>query len=139
MISKSFSTTTKKVSKEQLWKLMSHINDWKKWDNTVEYSELQGDFKTGSTFILKPKEGPKVKIKLIEVKPNNYFKDCTIFPLAKMFGEHWYEETSDGVKITVTMTIKGILSFLWYKIVMKELVEHLPEDVKNQIQAAYKL
>jgi hypothetical protein len=139
MISKSYSTTTNEVSKEQLWKVMSNINDWKKWDDTVEFSELQGDFKTSSTFILKPKGGPMVKIKLMEVKPFTYFKDCTSFPLAKMYGEHWYEETPQGVKITITMTITGILAFLWYKIVMKGIVEHLPEDAKNQIKASRKL
>jgi hypothetical protein len=51
MISKSYSTITNEVSKEQRWKVMSNINDWKKWDDTVEFSEITGDFKTGSTFI----------------------------------------------------------------------------------------
>ena len=139
MRSESFSIITTESSKEQLWKLMSNVDDWKTWDDTVEYSKLQGEFKTGSTFILKPKGGPKVKINLIEVRKLAYFKDCTVFPGAKMYGEHWYEETPQGIKIIITMSMVGVLSFFWYRIVMKGIVDHLPDDTKNQIRAAKQL
>ena len=139
MQQKTFSTITTACTKEQIWKLMSNVNDWNKWDNSVEHSELQGDFKTGSVFLLKPKGGPKVRIKLVEVKPPAYFKDQTMFPLAKMNGEHWYEDTPQGLKITVTMTITGLLSGLWYKLVMKDIVQRLPEEIKSQIAEAKKL
>jgi hypothetical protein len=139
MIQKTFSTTTTHATQEQLWKLMSNINAWKTWDNTVEHAELQGEFKTGSTFLLRPKGGPNVKIKLVDVQPLTYFKDQTTFPLAKMHGEHWYEKTPQGLKITVTMTMTGLLAVLWNKIVMKNIVAHLEEDIKNQVAAAGKL
>jgi hypothetical protein len=74
---KSYSVFTKEVTKEQLWKLTTDINHWKDWDDTVEYSNLLGAFKEGS-FILKPKGGPKVKIKLIEVIPFLKFTDLII-------------------------------------------------------------
>jgi hypothetical protein len=139
MIQKTFSTITTEIAKEQIWKLMSNINDWKTFDETVEYSELQGEFKAGSSFILKPKGGPKVKIILMDVQPPHYFKDKTTFPLAQMYGEHWYEDTQLGLKITVTMTMAGLLSALWNKLVMKNIVEHLEDDITLQIAAAKKI
>ena len=139
MWQKTYSVITKEVTKEQIWKLTTDIDNWKNWDNTVEDSKLLGDFKVGSFFMLKPKGGPKVKIKLIEIEPYKKFTDLTKFPLAKMYGEHFYEETKDGLKITVTMTVKGLLSFIWVKLVAKDIVDNLAEDVANQIKNAKKL
>jgi len=56
-----------------------------------------------------------------------------------MTGEHFYEETKDGLKITVTMSVTGILSFLWVKLVAKGIVDSLPADMQEQIKVASKL
>ena len=56
-----------------------------------------------------------------------------------MYGEHWYEETPQGLKITVTMTNTGILSALWNQIVMKDIVSRLADDQKALIEAAKKI
>ncbi|EMS88616.1 hypothetical protein LEP1GSC074_4032 [Leptospira noguchii str. Hook] len=58
MISKNYTITTKEITQEQIWKLMSNVNEWKNWDKSVENAELHGDFKTGEFFTLKPKGGP---------------------------------------------------------------------------------
>ncbi|SFD74757.1 hypothetical protein SAMN05518672_10345 [Chitinophaga sp. CF118] len=139
MIQQSYSVITNEVTREQMWQIMSNINDWKSWDDSVEFSELQGEFRPGSTFLLKPKGGPKVKIKLAEVKTGEYFKDLTVFPLAKMYGEHWYQNTPEGLKVTITMTMTGLLSGLWNKIVMKGIVSGFAADVQNLIAAAKRL
>jgi len=139
MIQKTFSLVTTEVSKEQIWKVISNVNQWSTWDAGVEFSELQGNFETNSSFLLRPKGGPKIKIQLVEVREKSYFKDMTTFPLAKMYGEHWYEETPEGLKITVTMTISGILSALWYQAVMKDIVANLEKDQKALIAEAAKI
>lgn len=139
MITNTYSHTTKEITQEQIWKLISNVNNWKNWDKTIENAELHGEFKNGTFFTLRPKGGPNVKIQLVDVKPNSYFKDLTRFPLAKMYGEHFYENTPEGLKMTITMTISGFLAFLWNKIVMQDIVNHLAEDIKTQIHEAKKL
>lgn len=139
MWTKSHSVITKDVTKEQMWKLLTDIDNWKNWDKTVENSELLGEFKVGNYFLLKPKGGPKVKIKLIEIIENKKYTDETTFPFANMKGEHFFEETKDGLKITVTMSVTGILSFLWIKLVAKGIVDALPTDMLEQIKVASKL
>ena len=139
MIQKTFTLTTTEVSKEQIWKVISNVNQWSTWDAGVEFAELQGKFESNSSFLLHPKGGPKINIQLVEVKDKTYFKDMTSFPFAKMYGEHWYEETAQGLKITVTMTITGVLSALWYQIVMKNIVAGLEKDQKALIEEAKKV
>jgi hypothetical protein len=139
MITNTYSFTTNEITQDQIWNLMSDVNHWKNWDNTLEKSEMDGDFKEGNFFKIRPVGGPNVKIQLVDVKPNAYFKDFTKFPLAKMYGEHFYENTSEGLKITITMSISGPLSLFWNQIVMKDIVSHLAEDVKKQINEAKKI
>jgi hypothetical protein len=138
MIQNTFSMTTRKVDQHQLWKLMSNVDEWSSWDSSIEHAKLQGQFVSDSTFLLRPKGGPNVNIKLVDVQPCRYFKDQTSFPFARMTGEHWYDETSEGLKITITMTMTGALGWLWNKIVMKDIVCNLEGDIKTQIAEASK-
>ncbi len=139
MITKTISITTKEIHAEHIWKLMTDVNNWKNWDPSVEDARLHGEFTAGNFFTLKPKGGPTVNVHLLEVHPTSYFKDVTNFPLAKMYDEHWYEDTPEGLKITSTLTMRGPLSFLWYQIVMKDIVKHLSDDIRLQINEAKKV
>lgn len=139
MWSKSHSVVTKAVTKEQMWNLFEDVNNWHTWDTGIEYAKLEGNFEKGNHFLLRPKGGPNVKVELLEVVENKRFLDVTDFPLAKMYDEHLFEETPDGLKITNTITVKGLLGFLWVKLVAKKIVDALPVDVQEQIKAASKL
>lgn len=139
MWSKSHSVVTKEVNSKQMWNLFTDVNNWHTWDAGIEYAKLEGNFEKGNYFLLRPKGGPNVKVELLEVIENKRFLDVTNFPLAKMYDEHLFEETADGLKITNIITVKGILGFLWVKLVAKKIVDALPVDVQEQIKAASKL
>ncbi len=139
MWTKTHSIVTKAATKEQMWKLFSDVNNWHHWDTGIEFAKMEGKFEKGNYFILKPKGGPKVKIELFETIENAKFVDFTKFPLAKMFGEHTFEETAQGLKITTTMKVEGLLSFLWIKLVAQEIVDSLPKEMEQQVNYASKL
>ena len=136
MWTKSHSIVTKEVTKEQMWKLFADVNNW---HTEIEYAKMSGKFEKGNTFELQPKGGPKVKIELLETVPNQKFIDLTRFPLAKMYGEHTFEETSNGLKITATLTVRGPLGFLWVKLVAKKIAEGMAQEMPIQIKFASKL
>lgn len=139
MWTRSHSIVTKEVTKEQMWKLFSDVNNWHTWDTGIEFAKLEGKFEKGNHFVLRPKGGPNVKVSLLETLENKSFLDVTNFPLAKMFDNHVFEETEDGLKITNTITVKGLLGFLWIKIVAGKIVDALPADMQEQVKAASKL
>jgi hypothetical protein len=56
-----------------------------------------------------------------------------------MYGEHIWEDTPNGLKITTTMKVEGVLGFLWRKIVAQGIVDTLPKDMECQIKIASKL
>ncbi len=135
---KSYSIVTKKVTKEQMWKLFADVNNWHTWDHGIESAKLEGKFEKGNHFILRPKGGPNVKVELLETVENHKFLDVTKFPLAQMYDEHLFEQTKAGLKITNTITMKGLLGFLWVKIVAQKIADALPFDMQEQINTASK-
>ncbi|HTJ48192.1 MAG TPA: SRPBCC family protein [Cyclobacteriaceae bacterium] len=139
MWTKSHSIVTREVTKEQLWKLFANVNAWATWDEGVESAKMEGKFEKGNHFILRPKGGPTVKIKLIETTENKSFTDMTTFPLAKMYGEHVFEETPEGLRITTAMKVEGILGFFWRKVVAQPIVDALPKEMIAQVKYASKL
>jgi hypothetical protein len=61
------------------------------------------------------------------------------FPFANMYYDHLIEETATGLKITSTITMKGLLSFLWVQLVVKKIAASMEFHVQEQIKVASKL
>ncbi len=135
MWQQQFSTTTT-IPKEKIWKVISDIENWHKWDDEIEYTKLNGEAKAGTNFVLKPKGAPKVTLTIEEFSPSSRFVDLTHFPLAKMRTIHELAETSSGTNINVTIQVYGLLGFLWRKIVAEKQVKGLPEQTRHLLEVA---
>ncbi len=59
---------TTDVSAEALFRAITDINNWNKWDHGLEFTKLEGVAKQGAHFILKPKGGPNVKMTIDEIQ-----------------------------------------------------------------------
>jgi hypothetical protein len=139
MWERSYEYETNEVSKEQIWDTWSNINRWHEFDEGIDYARTSDEFKVGCRFKLKPKGGPIVTIEIIECEPGSHFTDLTCFPFAKMYGRHEMYENLDGtVTLKITMTVTGVLGFLWRKLVAQKIVDDLPADTLNLIDAAKK-
>jgi len=132
--SKSYSTIVKDLNASSVWTVWCDINNWHTWQNDIEYAKLDGDFITGSQFILKPKGVSEVNIKLIEVNNNQSFIDLTLFPFAKMYGKHEFIQRDNGLEIKTTMTVDGFLAFVWQKIVAEDVAAGMQEQTENLIK-----
>jgi uncharacterized protein YndB with AHSA1/START domain len=136
MWSRTYSKTVQGLKAEQVWKVWTDLNQWHTWQSDIEYAKLEGEFKVGNTFLLKPKGGPKVNIEIIKVEPNRQFTDLTRFPGAKMYGSHEFVIQGDELEIKTTMSIEGPLSFVWRKIVAEDVVNGMMEQTENLIEKA---
>jgi uncharacterized protein YndB with AHSA1/START domain len=136
MWSKTHSKKVQGLKAEQVWKVWTDLNQWHTWQSDIEYAKLEGEFKVGNTFLLKPKGGPKVNIEIIKVEPNRQFTDLTRFPGAKMYGSHEFVIHGDELEIKTTMSIEGPLSFVWRKIVAEDVANGMMEQTENLIEKA---
>src|ERR1700722_8073855 len=89
----SYSKTYKDITKEQIWQAWLDVNNWPKWDKELEYCKMEGEFRVGREFILKPLGSPSIKITLSEITPNQKFTDYCDFFGARMYDIHELDET----------------------------------------------
>lgn len=133
---KSYNKVYQGVTKKDVWRIWSDVNNWPKWDKELEYCKMENMFIEGSQFVLKPKGGPKVTITLSEVKPNEKFTDYCKFLGATMYDAHELEETSNGLRITNTITVTGPLSFIWVYLVAKNVANSAPKQMDALVDSA---
>jgi hypothetical protein len=136
MWTKSYSKMVKGLKANQVWKVWADVNQWHTWQADLEYAKLDGEFKQGNVFRLKPKGGPNVNIELVKVEPDSIFVDLTKFPLAKMYGSHEFIEHGEELEIKTTMSISGPLSFVWRKIVAEGVASSLRAQTESLIEKA---
>jgi len=125
----TYAKTYKNISKHKIWELWTDVNNWNKFDSDIEYCKMTGDFEVGNHFTLKPKGATEVKIDIIQVDDLKSFTDCTKFFGAKMYGNHTIEEVEGGIKLTVTMSVKGLLSLVWVKLVAKKIAANSQDQL----------
>ncbi|MDD5304492.1 MAG: polyketide cyclase [Elusimicrobia bacterium] len=133
---KSYTCVAKDVSSEQIWETWADVNQWHQWDADIEYARMSMPFREGSSFELKPRGGPKVKIEILETHLGRSFTDLTRFPLARMYGIHEALPSSEGLELRHTVRIEGPLSFLWRKIVAEKIAAGMQAQAHLMIEAA---
>ncbi len=119
--------------------MFSDINSWHVWNSEIVFAKLEAKFEAGNHYIIQPKRGRLIKVELVEVTENAHCLELGKFPLAKMYYDHKLEETSAGLKISSTITVKGLLSFLWVQLVVKNIADTIDSHVQEQIRVASKL
>jgi polyketide cyclase/dehydrase/lipid transport protein len=132
----SYSQRVSGLSAEKIWRVWTDVNRWNEWQDDLEFARLQGEFRNGATFQLRPKGGPNVKVELVNVEPNINYTDLTRFPLAKMTGSHDLIQRGNELEVRTTMTVTGPLAFLWSRIVAKGIVAALPKQTQGLIERA---
>ena len=133
MWTKSYSKKFSGLNVKQVWSVWINVNEWHLWQPSIECSQMEGDFKVGNGFLLKPKKGPKVNIELIQIEAFKSFTDLTRFPGAKMYGLHELIEHENELEIKTTMSIGGPLSFLWRMLVAEGVASGMPAQTESLV------
>ena len=138
MWKKVYSKFYSDVSVEQLWKVLTAIDQWPKWHDDLEYCKLSGEFEVGNSFTLKPKNAPSVNVVLTDIVEHKRFTDCTHFFGAKMYNTHTLKSQDGGVVISNEVLVTGPLRWLWIKLVAQNVVNSLPSEFEALVALARK-
>lgn len=136
MWTRTYSKTFQGLKREDIWRIWADINNWPTWHGDLDYCNLEGDFKVGNHFFLKPKGIKPVKIVLTEINEGYSFTDCTSFFGAKMYDTHSMKETEEGLKLTNTLVVTGPLKWLWIKLVAQNVADTIPEETESLVRLA---
>jgi len=120
----------------QVWAIWSDINNRHLWDLDTEWAELKGPFVKGAIFRFKPKGGPKFSMQITDCVPNKLFTDCFKIPFAKLYSIHQMEETPQGLRISTSIKIVGLLGGLLRKMIGEKIVAEVPAQTQALIKLA---
>jgi len=136
MYIREFKKGYKNVRRKDIWKIWTDVNNWPSWHGDLDYCKMEGEFKVGNYFMLKPKGAPAVKIELTEIDEGNHFTDCTKFFGAKMYDTHYAEEIDHGVILRNKLVVTGPLKWLWVMLVAKNVADSVPEETDKLVELA---
>lgn len=127
------------VKKETVWRIWTDINSWPTWHDDLDSCTIEGSFKVGNHFMLKPKGMSPVKIMLTEINEGKSFTDSTSFFGAKMYDTHTLEEKPEGLLLSNKLVVTGPLSWLWIKLVAQHVADTIPNETDALVKLARKM
>ena len=79
-------------------------------------------------------------MELIKVEKNRAFTDLTRFPFAKMYGAHEFiVHNNNTIEIKETMSICGLLAFVWRKLVAEKVAADSEHQTNRLIERVLQL
>ncbi|PIE79239.1 MAG: hypothetical protein CSA15_03895 [Candidatus Delongbacteria bacterium] len=126
------------ATREQIWNLWVDVENWKKWDNQVEFSQLNGNFEKGTYGILKTYKSPKAKFQIVLAKELEEFTTRSFLPLTQMDFIHKINEKNGEIYITHGVKIRGLFTFLFSRIIGQKILKELPKVMENLSKMAEK-
>ena len=130
MWEKSLSDVSHLIYREKVWTLITDIDRWSLWDFNIEYSKYSNSrVKQNGTFVVKHRNFLKANGIVEENRTYEYFSFRIDLLAAKLYRKYLLEDTAEGLKITVTTSISGFLSWLWKYIVGIKILKYTTEDI----------
>lgn len=137
MWQQSYTITVPNLKPNQVWQVWADVPNRPAWDDDTQWAKANGPFENGTVISMKPKGWPKVVfMTIINCVPNQSFTDCTQFLFAKLYGIHHMQETANGLTLTTTIKITGMMSWFWRRIVGQDIVNTLPHQTAMLIKLA---
>lgn len=127
--------TTCDVPAEDLYRVICDIANWPAWDEGLIYTRVKGVPAAGMEFVLKPKGGPDVKMRIDEMQPCRLV-DTAFLLGAQMRTIHEYIPCGAQTLIRMRVEVRGPMSFFWRKIVAEDQIKQAPQQMQAFIRYA---
>lgn len=129
-------TVETSASPAAIWEIWQDVVSWKSWDHGIEYSTINGPFVAGSTGTIKPKGGPLLHTKLMQVEPLKSFVDEAKLPLTQILVSHTLKKAGAKTFVTHRIEMKGLLAFFFAFVIGRNMKKNLPEEMASMIKKA---
>jgi hypothetical protein len=136
MWTRTHSVTVSDIEPAKIWQIWSDIPNRPLWDLDLEWGRINGSFEQGAIFYIKPKGGPRIKMEITECVPNKVFTDCFSVPFARLYGIHQMEKSKDGLRLSTTIKVEGLLGWVLRKLVAEKVAAEVPEQTEKLILLA---
>ena len=129
-------TIETKVSPDTIWRIWEDVENWPSWDHGILSSKIDGPFQKGTSGVIKPKGGPAVKTRLLEVRQKECFIDEARLPLAKILVSHFLGTKKGKTQVTHRIEMKGPLAWFFAFVIGRGMKKNLPSEMESMVKKA---
>lgn len=129
-------TVSTTATKAQIWRVWTDVETWKDWDHEIEFSRIDGPFKTGTTGCLKMHNSPVLTTKITHVEPLcRYVFETKLF-LATSVSTSIVEQVDHTTYVTLQNEIRGPLALFYVLLIGRGIKDKTPLEVERMLKKA---
>jgi hypothetical protein len=118
----------------QIWEIWQDVENWKKWDQTIELSRIDCPFQTGTTGCTQFKGTPLFKTLLTQVEPFKLVVQEAYLSFAKVISYQSMNQVAGKTQVTFEVEIRGPLSFFFACILGRFIKKKIPAEMEEMIK-----
>lgn len=127
-------TIETKATPAQIWEVWQDVENWKKWDEEIEFSEIDGPFQAGTCGRTKFANTPVCKTLLTQVEPYKLVVQESSLSFAKVISYQFMSQTAGKTQVTFQVEIRGPLSFFYAWILSRFIKKKIPAEMEEMIK-----
>lgn len=129
-------TKSTSASPRQIYALWSDIDNWHTFDDGIEWAKLDGPFRQGATYRIKPKGGPTVRASVVQDSSPTRFVDRSHLFGAELEFDHKISTDATGTIVEIAITMSGPMSWFWSRILGKDQQSDLEKSISKLVETA---
>jgi Polyketide cyclase / dehydrase and lipid transport len=96
------------VTAEAIWSVLRDIDNWTRWDTSMDEVSIQGPFQVGTQVLMTPKGQEPIRSIITGIRENEYYADETAFGEVTLSFSHTLTGLpGGGTRVTHRLEITG--------------------------------
>jgi hypothetical protein len=129
-------TIEAKATPTQIWKIWEDVENWKTWDQEIEFSRIDGPFQTGTTGCTKFVGTPLFKTLLTQVESHQLVVQEAYLCFAKVISYQSMSQIAGRTQVTFRVEIQGPLSFFYACMIGRLIKKKIPSEMEGMLKRA---
>jgi uncharacterized protein YndB with AHSA1/START domain len=119
---------------EQIWELWQDAENWKNWDQEIEFSRIDGPFQTGTTGCTKFVGTPVIKTLLTQVEPQKLVVQESYLSFAKVISSQSMCQVAGKTQVTFQVEVRGLLAPFYACILGRFIKKKIPLEMEQMLR-----
>jgi len=124
------------ASPEAVWRCLTEVQRWPEWEDGLEWVRLEGPFASGSSLVLKHRQGSRESFRLGLVEAGRFVEGIRKGFLYELRVNHRLEASELGTRLTRRIQVSGLLSGLLHVLWGRRYRLALPEAARKLAREA---
>lgn len=132
-------TAHARASPDAFFRVWTDVGAWPRWDDALEWAELDGPMRLGAKGRLKSRGSPPAPFEVVRYEPGRGYAFATALPLGRLVVDRSMAADGEGVRFTHDVRFEGLGGWLLGWVLGPGFRRALPEvmaALRAQLEAA---